>query len=62
MIKNCASCWLLTKNHNTMHSQQNVKRYYSFRTNVIHICTLLSYSLKVFKNKTTAQIIYNNDS
>jgi len=36
-------------------------RHYSFRTNVIQICTLLSYSLKVFKNKTTEEI-YNNDS
>ena len=25
MIKNCESRWSFTKNHNTMHSQQNVK-------------------------------------
>lgn len=41
---------------------KSATRYYSFRTNVIQICTLLSYSLKVFKNKTTEEIIYNNNS
>jgi hypothetical protein len=25
MIKNCASRWSFTKNHNTMHGRQNVK-------------------------------------
>jgi hypothetical protein len=37
-------------------------RYYSSRTNVIQICTLLSHSLKVFKNKTTEEVKYDNDS
>jgi hypothetical protein len=27
MIKNCASRWSFTKNHNTMQGQQNVKEY-----------------------------------
>ena len=31
IVKNCASRWSFTKNHNTMHGQQNVKLYIVFR-------------------------------
>jgi hypothetical protein len=42
VIKNCASRWSITKNHNTMHGQKNVKLGKTFKErmapNLIHHC------------------------